>query len=177
MLKCVGISLEKQQTWQDWLTISLSWDTTKRKPVSLEGCARLTFACRPPVRACWCWCYIAAVSFVLAPANSCNTGKTFIPFSSLLIMTEHSIGSRCVCVRVFAERFKTPLFCLHKHNTLRCFSWLTRNFPPPSSAFPSEKKRRKKGILPHPAPRRADSWQSFVKETRLLEFMSSASVI
>lgn len=34
MLNCVGISLEKQQTWLGWLTISLSSDTTRRKPVS-----------------------------------------------------------------------------------------------------------------------------------------------
>lgn len=37
MLNCVGISREKQQTWRDWLTISLSSDTTERKPVSLCG--------------------------------------------------------------------------------------------------------------------------------------------
>lgn len=37
MLNCVGISREKQQTWLDWLTILLWWDTTKRKPVSLAA--------------------------------------------------------------------------------------------------------------------------------------------
>lgn len=34
MLNCVGISREKQQTWLDLLTILLSWDTIRRKPVS-----------------------------------------------------------------------------------------------------------------------------------------------
>lgn len=37
MLNCVGISREKQQTWLDWLTILLSWDTIRRKPVSFVG--------------------------------------------------------------------------------------------------------------------------------------------
>lgn len=37
MLNSVGISREKQQTWLDWLTILLSWDTIKRKPVSLAA--------------------------------------------------------------------------------------------------------------------------------------------
>lgn len=35
MLNCVGFSRQKQQTWLDWLTISLSWDTIRRKPVSV----------------------------------------------------------------------------------------------------------------------------------------------
>lgn len=41
MLNCVGISREKQQTWLDLLTILLSWDTIRKKPVSLAaGAAR-----------------------------------------------------------------------------------------------------------------------------------------
>lgn len=41
MLNCVGIFREKQQTWLDLLTILLSWDTIRKKPVSLAaGAAR-----------------------------------------------------------------------------------------------------------------------------------------
>lgn len=55
MLNCVGISREKQQTWLDWLTILLSWDTIRRKPVSLAArrladcSAKLGFVSRPSV--------------------------------------------------------------------------------------------------------------------------------
>lgn len=55
MLNFIGISREKQQAWLDWLTILLSWDTTKRKPVSvtavrLTDCSvKLRFLSRPPV--------------------------------------------------------------------------------------------------------------------------------
>lgn len=50
MLNCVGISREKQQTWQDWVTILLSWDTITRKPVSLDGGAALGGLCEGDVR-------------------------------------------------------------------------------------------------------------------------------
>lgn len=136
MLNCVGISREKQQTWQDWLTILLSWDTIKRKPVSLGGCARLMLASRPPVSVSWCWCYIAAVSFMLAAANSCNTGNSFLSFSPLL-MTEH-IMAPDVCM--FAELFKSPVFCSDTQHA-RCFSWISRNFF--FLAFLPPKKRKK----------------------------------
>ena len=45
MLNCVGISREKQQTWLDLLTISLSWDTIRRKPVSLSAGAARRSSC------------------------------------------------------------------------------------------------------------------------------------
>lgn len=50
MLNCVGISREKQQTWQDWVTILLSSDTIKRKPVSLDSSAALGRLCEGDVR-------------------------------------------------------------------------------------------------------------------------------
>lgn len=40
MLNCVGIFREKQQKWLDWLTISLWWDTIRRKPVSVSRSGR-----------------------------------------------------------------------------------------------------------------------------------------
>lgn len=41
-------------------------------------------------------------------------GKDILSFFSTLLMTEHSIAPD-VCMRVFAERFKTPVFWLHTH--------------------------------------------------------------
>lgn len=152
MLNCVGISREKQQTWQDWLTILLSWDTIKRKPVSLGGCARLMLASRPPVSVSWCWCYIAAVSFMLAAANSCNTGNPFLSFSPLL-MTEH-IMAPDVCK--FAELFKSPVFCSDTQHA-RCFSWISRNFF--FLAFLPQKREKKKKSATS-CPRWTNSWQS-----------------
>ncbi|XP_026023554.1 myotubularin-related protein 13 isoform X3 [Astatotilapia calliptera] len=42
MLNCVGKSREKRQTWLDWLTILLSWDTIRRKPFCQPGGWRLS---------------------------------------------------------------------------------------------------------------------------------------
>lgn len=55
MLNCVGISREKQQTWLDWLTTLLSWDTIRRKPVSLAAKAARRLFCEAEV-------YVQAVS-------------------------------------------------------------------------------------------------------------------
>ena len=64
MLNCVGKSREKQQTWLDWLTISLSWDMTTRKLVSFSAIRALTAPMMVFILAVvsvgWCWCHVIA---------------------------------------------------------------------------------------------------------------------
>lgn len=52
MLNCVGIFREKQQTWLDWLTILLSWDTIRKKLVSFGGEAAPRLNCEAEVCVC-----------------------------------------------------------------------------------------------------------------------------
>lgn len=77
---------------------------------------------------------------MLAAANSCNTGNPFFSFSPLL-MTEHSIAPD-VCM--FAERFKSPVFCSDTQHAAMFLLDQSELFfpsnPPPSKKNPKPKK-------------------------------------
>lgn len=80
---------------------------------------------------------------MLAAANSCNTGNPFFSFSPPL-MTEHSIAPD-VCM--FAERFKSPVFCSDTQHAAMFLLDQSELFPPPPKKTPNPKRN-----LPHPVP-------------------------
>lgn len=132
MLNCVGISREKQQTWLDWLTILLSWDTIRRKPVSLaagrlaEWTAKLRFVVQA-VSQCVMMLMLDsfALSFTLATQLPGETGNNVLirPITGQIVTI-----IRPVCVYRLRSRLMPSHPWLFAHYALRYLTWINRNF-------------------------------------------------
>lgn len=132
MLNCVGISREKQQTWLDWLTILLSWDTIRRKPVSFVGGAarRLNREAEVWVQAvsqCVMMLMLdsSALSLTLATQLPGETGKLFL--SSLINWPDTEYHPAGVCLQIkHTPDGKSPVDVYT--GRVWYLTWINRNF-------------------------------------------------